>query len=138
MEFLWTLAAIAPIALILVVCRRVLAVRWRLPTLSSGFFCGAATGLYLFALGQFAFRYSLSAWLPGALFHLHTFALAMISLAADRLSGGGDAMVVQAMDRSRSIRLVWGASLCVLGYGILGMLIAQLVASVSRRLNEPE
>lgn len=133
MEIVWTLVAIAPIALITVACHRLLALRWRLQTLIWGFACGAATGLYLFALGELAFRYSVEAWLPGALFQLHTFALAMVSLAANQLAGGGDTMVVGAMEQSRAIRLLWKAGICVMGYGFLGILMARLVVTLRGR-----
>jgi hypothetical protein len=133
MEFLWAVVAVAPTALIAFACYRLLTVRWRQHVFASGFACGAAAGLYLFALGELAFRLSVKAWIPGALFHVHTFALAMVRLFADSLAGAGDTTGLYAIDRSRTFRLLCEAAVCLAAYGLVGMLVARLVTSTRVR-----
>ncbi len=133
MEAVWAVVTIAPAFLIAVAGHRLLAGRWRLHPLASGFLCGATAGIYLFGVGELAFRFSVTALLPGALFHAHTFAFAMLSLVADKLVRGGDTMMLNALADSRVTRLVGVASTCVVGYGLLGILLASLVNRVRGR-----
>lgn len=133
MEAGWAVVTIAPVFLIAVGGHRLLVGRWRLHPLASGFLCGATAGIYLFGVGELAFRFSVTALLPGALFHAHTFAFAMLSVVADKLVRGGDTMILHALVGSRVARLLWAAGTCAVGYGLLGVLLASLVNRVRGR-----
>ena len=134
MELLWCLITAGPPFLIAVGGYRLLSKKMGLPSPVSGLLCGTGAGLYLYALGAFAFSHSVTAWAPGLMFHVHTFLGAMLFAVLDTILGtplvGASSGWHFASSYTALLLIQGGVS--VIAYGLLGLFVGIIARRGSR------